>query len=509
MHATPDHLVLVTGATGYIGGRLIPRLLEAGVRVRAMGRTRACLAARSWSHRVELVEGDVFRPDTLRQALEGVGTAYYLVHSLAGGPDFYERDREAARHFAVAARAAGVQHIIYLGGLGDPEADLSRHLRSRHETGAVLRSTGIPVTEFRAAVIVGSGSLSFEMIRHLVERLPIMIAPRWVYTRIQPIAIRDVLAYLIAALNTPAARGEIVEIGGADILTYAEMLLQYAAERGLRRLILPVPVLTPALSSYWVHWMTPVAAQVARPLIEGLRNEVVVRDPRALRLFPHIHPMTYREAIRRALARLKAGDIESTWSDALASSATASPVTLSMHEGMIVERRRRYVKASPAQVFREVTTLGGERGWGYWDWAWQVRGWLDRLVGGVGLRRGRRDPVELRLGDALDFWRVEDLITDRRLRLRAEMRVPGEAWLQFDVEPDPAGGSWLMQTAFFAPKGLAGLMYWYALYPIHAFVFAGMLANLAARAEMLADNDRATATTPAVFEPTSPHPPTL
>jgi uncharacterized protein YbjT (DUF2867 family) len=502
MPNSANHLVLVTGATGYIGGRLIPRLLEAGVRVRAMGRTRERLAARSWSHQVELVEADVFRPDTLAQALQGVGTAYYLVHSLAGGPDFYERDRIAARHFAVAARAAGVEHIIYLGGLGDPEADLSQHLRSRQETGAVLRSTGIPVTEFRAAIIVGSGSLSFEMIRHLVERLPVMIAPRWVYTRIQPIAIRDVLAYLVAALDTPAARGRIVEIGGADILTYADMMLQYAAERGLRRFILPVPVLTPALSSYWVHWMTPISAQVARPLIEGLRNEVVVRDPQAARLFPHIRPLTYREAIRRALARLKAGAIESTWSDALASSVTAPPVTLTMHEGMIVERRRHYVQAPPAQVFREVTTLGGERGWGYWDWAWQVRGWLDRLVGGVGLRRGRRDPLELRLGDALDFWRVEDLIPDRRLRLRAEMRVPGEAWLQFDVEPDPGGGSWLVQTAFFAPKGLAGLLYWYALYPIHAFVFAGMLAGLATRAERAANS-----TKPAVLKPVSTHPP--
>ncbi|GIV77042.1 MAG: NAD-dependent epimerase [Litorilinea sp.] len=472
--------VLVTGATGYIGSRLIPRLLEAGYTVRAMGREMGRLQGRPWSRQVELVEGDVLKPETLPTALAGVHTAYYLIHSLAGGDDFHQRDLEAARHFGETARRAGVQRLIYLGGLGDPTADLSRHLRSRQETGEALRASGLPVTEFRAAIIVGSGSISFEMIRNLTERLPVMIAPRWVYTRIQPIAVRDVLAYLVAALTTPASTGQMVEIGGADVLTYAEMMRQYAEERGLRRLIIPVPVLTPRLSAYWVHWMTPISAAVARPLIEGLRNEVVVRDDRARRLFPQIQPMTYREAIRRALARLQAGDIESRWSDALASSrATPPPVLLTMQEGMIVERRQLDVDLPPALLFRRITGLGGERGWAYWNWAWRLRGALDRLVGGVGLRRGRRDPQAVRVGDTVDFWRVEVLEPDRRLRLRAEMRLPGQAWLQFDLEPLGPGRTRLVQTAFFAPKGLPGLLYWYGLYPAHAFIFSGLIQSLA------------------------------
>lgn len=471
--------ILVTGATGYIGSRLIFRLLEAGYTVRAMGRDRTRLEGRPWRKRVDLVVADVMKPATLGAALAEIDVAYYLIHSLAGGPNFYQQDIEAAYNFGQMARQFGVRRIIYLGGLGDPEADLSQHLRSRQETGEALRASGIPVTEFRAAIIVGSGSISFEMIRYLTERLPIMIAPRWVYTRVQPIAVRDVLSYLVAALTNSASAGQIIEIGGADVLTYADMMLQYAQERGLRRIIIPVPVLSPRLSSYWVHWMTPISASIARPLIDGLRNEVVVREDMARRLFPDIQPMPYREAVRRALARLQAGDLESHWTDALSSSSyKTSGRSFTISEGMILERRERVAPLAPALLFRRITRLGGQQGWGYGNWMWRLRGALDRLIGGVGMRRGRRDPEHLRVGDALDFWRVEEIQPNQRLRLRAEMRLPGQAWLQFDLEPVAENSVRLIQTAYFAPKGLLGLIYWYILYPFHALIFSGMIRYL-------------------------------
>ena len=317
--ATP-RTVLVTGATGYIGGRLVPRLLEAGFRVRCLARDPARLQGRPWLGQAEVAAGDCLRADTLPSALQGVEVAFYLVHSMAGGRDFEQRDVLAARNFAAAAKAAGVQRIIYLGGLGDPDAALSEHLRSRQETGAVLRETGVPVTEFRAPVIVGSGSLSFEIIRYLTERLPVMICPRWLYTRVQPIAIRNVLDYLVAALDTPASAGRIIEIGGVDVLTYGDLLRGYAKARGLKRWLVPVPVLTPRLSSYWVHLVTPVPAAIARPLIQGLRNDVVLRDDTARRLFPQIQPLDYATAVRLALTNLETGHVETAWSDALASS---------------------------------------------------------------------------------------------------------------------------------------------------------------------------------------------
>lgn len=476
-------LILVTGATGYIGGRLVPRLLEAGWRVRCLARDPARLEGRAWRARVEVVAGDVLAPETLAPALAGVQTAYYLVHSMGGGTGFHERDLDAARHFAEAASAAGVQRLIYLGGLADSSRELSTHLRSRQQTGDMLRSGGVPVTEFRAGVIVGSGSVSFEMIRYLTERLPAMICPRWVYTRTQPIGIRDVLAYLASALTVEESRGQVVEIGGADVVDYGEMMRGYAEVRGLRRLIIPVPVLTPRLSSYWVNIVTPITASIARPLIEGLRNESIVRDPSARALFPEIAPAGYRVSVTRALDRLQASEIETAWSDALSTSAGAStPVSLTTREGMILEHRQRDVAAEAAAVFRVFTGLGGKRGWLFMDFAWTIRGLFDRLIGGVGLRRGRRDPDALRPGDALDFWRVEAVEPDRMLRLRAEMKVPGEAWLQFQLAPLPSGGVRLTQTAFFAPKGLAGWMYWYALYPVHALIFSGLVARIARRA---------------------------
>jgi uncharacterized protein YbjT (DUF2867 family) len=478
--------ILVTGATGYVGGRLVPRLLAAGHAVRCLARDPGRLAGRPWRDRVEVVSGDALEPATLAPALAGIDAAFYLIHSLGAGEEFARRDREAAAAFGAAARAAGVTRIVYLGGLGDPATALSGHLRSRQETGAALGEAGVPVTELRAGVIVGSGSLSFEMIRYLAERVPVMICPRWVFTRTQPIAIRNVLDYLVAALDRPESSGRTIEIGGADVVTYGEMMTGYATARGLRRWLLPVPVLTPRLSSLWVHLVTPIPAAIARPLVLGLKNEVVVRDTLARRLFPEIEPLGFREAVRLALERLDAGAVETTWSDALSSSQGDRPIVrLENREGMILERREIRVASSPQRVFAAVSRLGGRTGWLYMDWTWRVRGALDRLVGGVGMRRGRRDPVELRPGDALDFWRVEAVEPPALLRLRAEMKVPGRAWLQFEVR-ETEGQSVLAQTAFFAPKGLAGLLYWYALYPVHALIFSGLVRSLAARASRAA-----------------------
>ena len=482
---TPIRNVLVTGATGYVGGRLIPRLLDAGYNVRALARDPARLQGRPWSDRIEVVEGDVLDPDTLPAAMDGIDAAYYMIHSMGSSGAFEERDVHAARNFGEAAAAAGVQRILYLGGLGDPEADLSNHLRSRQVTVDTLREAGVPVTEFRAAIIVGSGSTSFEMIRYLTERVPVMICPQWVYTRVQPIAIRNVLAYLIAALETPASAGEIIEIGGDGVLAYADMMTIYAEERGLRRALVPVPVLTPRLSSYWVHWVTPIPATIARPLIDGLRNEVIVRDDKARRLFPAIHPLSYREAVQLALRKLDAQEVETAWTDALLSSqGDRRPVVLAEREGMIIERRQRHVDASPHDVYQTMSRLGGATGWLAFNWAWLLRGVLDRMVGGVGFRRGRRDPEHLRVGDALDFWRVERADPDECITLRAEMKVPGRAWLQFEVEPE-GNGSTFRQTAFFAPKGLFGLLYWYLLYPFHGPIFSQLADGLKARAEQM------------------------
>jgi uncharacterized protein YbjT (DUF2867 family) len=490
MNETISGSVLVTGATGYVGGRLVPRLLESGYRVRCLVRDPARLQGRPWLEQVEVVEGDVLKPATLATAMQGIDAAYYLIHSMSGSADFHQRDLTAARNFADAARLAGVQQIIYLGGLGDPDADLSQHLSSRQKTGEALREADVPVTEFRAAIIVGSGSVSFEMIRYLTERIPVMICPSWVYTRVQPVSIRNVLEYLVAALETPESKGEIIEIGGSDVLTYGDMMMGYAEVRGLQRVLLPVPVLTPRLSSHWVHWMTPIPADIARPLIDGLRNEVIVRDDKAQRLFPDIQPMDYQTSVRLALTNLEASLVETAWSDALATSkGDESPVVLTTQDGMIIEQRQRLVETTSAVLYRAFTGLGGERGWLYANWAWRLRGVMDRLIGGVGLRRGRRHPNDVRPGDALDFWRVEVVEPDRMLRLRAEMKVPGDAWLQFEAKPQSERETLLVQTALFAPKGLSGFLYWYVLYPIHGLIFSGMIRNLARWAEQELDGD--------------------
>lgn len=477
--AHPLH-VLVTGATGYIGGRLVPRLLARGHHVRCVARHPEHLAGRDWPG-VEIVRGDLADASALPAVLGSIDVAYYLVHSMADGEGFRERDRLMAEAFCRAAMTAGVGRIIYLGGLGRAEDEHSRHLISRHEVGRILAMAGVPVIEFRAAVIVGSGSASFEMIRSLVERLPVMVTPRWIDTRCQPISVRDVLDYLIRSLDQPDACG-VYEIGGRDVLTYREMLLHYARVRGLRRVIVALPVPRPELSSRFVDLVTPIPYPIAHPLIQSLQTEVVVRDDRALREFD-VQPMAYDEAVRRAMARLAADDVATTWASSLASLSQGQPEgrQLSAHEGMLLERHRSRVDASPERVFEVICGLGGDVGWPAGNALWQLRGLLDRAYGGVGMRRGRRHPRELRAGDPLDFWRVEAIEFPHLLRLRAEMKLPGRAWLQFEVLPDLRGAR-VEQTALYEPRGTLGYLYWYAVLPFHRFVFPGLLRAVCERA---------------------------
>jgi len=474
--------ILVTGASGYIGGRLVPRLLDGGHHVICLARDPNRLAGGRWKD-VEVRRGDALNPEGLSQVLRGVDIAYYLIHSMAeGARGFEDRDRVAAQNFGAAARTAGVQQIVYLGGLGAGDKELSAHLASRQEVGNILRASGVPVTEFRAAVIVGAGSMSFEMIRYLTERLPVMITPRWVTTRCQPIAIDDVLEYLTRCLSEPRAKGRTFEIGGPDVLTYGDMMRGYAAARGLRRTLISVPVLTPRLSSYWVDLVTPIPASYSHPLIEGMRSEVVVHEPSAREVF-NCEPMPYEEALRRALDRTQSGQVETFWAAAGRPDSLKPGVMSIVTEGMIVEQRQVEVAASSPEVFATFSGIGGQRGWFYADWAWQVRGLIDGLIGGVGVRRGRRHPDELRPGEALDFWRVEIVEPGRLIRLRAEMKLPGLAWLQFEARPLARGGTQLIQTAFFEPHGLAGLLYWYLLHPLHQLIFSGMAQAVGRLAE--------------------------
>ena len=474
--------VLVTGATGYIGGRLLPRLLEAGHRVRCLVRDPSRFDAGAWPG-VEVAVGDALRPETLGEALAGVDAVHYLIHSMGGaGGRFEHRDREAALALGSAVAAAGVGRIVYLGGLG--RGRLSPHLRSRQETGDALRASGVPVTEFRAGVIVGSGSSGFEMLRALTERLPVMVAPRWVLTRCQPIGVRDVLRYLVECLEVPESAGRVIEIGGADVVTYLEMLRTFARLRGLRRRILVVPVLTPRLSRYWVTLVTPIPAAVARPLIEGLRTEVVVGDDAAERLFA-FRPGGLEASMRLALDRMRSGGVESTWGGAGAAVSPDPPPAerLVRQAGMLGSAHRAVVEAPPARTFAVVASLGGARGWLFWDALWRLRGLVDRAVGGVGMRRGRRDPARLRVGDPVDFWRVEAVADGRRLLLRAEMRLPGRAWLELAVCPHERG-SRVDLTALFEPRGLGGYAYWYALAPFHRPMFRGLLRAVAREASL-------------------------
>ena len=476
---TRAQVVLVTGATGYIGGRLVPVLEGAGVHLRCLARRPAALAARV-SPTTEVVAGDVLDPASLDRALAGVDVAYYLVHSMGAHGDYLETDRVAARNFGDAARRAGVGRIVYLGGLATESDGLSKHLKSRQETGAVLRASGVPVVEFRASVVIGSGSLSFELIRALVERLPVMICPRWVSTLAQPIGIDDVLAYLASALDLPAGESRTYEIGGADRASYGEVMREYARQRGLRRVMVSVPLLTPRLSSLWLGLVTPVYARVGRELIEGLRNASIVTDPSALEAFP-VRPAGLGDAIGAAIRCENRAFALTRWSDARSSGGAARSEADRRLGDRLVDRRRIQVAVDADRAFAPIARIGGERGWYCATWLWRIRGAVDLLLGGVGMRRGRRDPDTPAVGDTLDFWRVEAYEPGRRLRLAAEMKLPGRAWLEFEVEP-VAGGAVVHQTAVFEPAGLSGLLYWYGLYPVHLVIFGGMLRAIAARA---------------------------
>jgi len=474
--------VLVTGATGYIGGRLVPRLLEAGHTVRVLVRDPERLGARPWLGQVEVFKGDVASADSVAQAVDGVDAAYYLVHSMCSGPDFESRDRAAAQSFSQGAQ--GIRQVIYLGGiLPDDEAVAnSEHLKSRAEVGAILRDR-LPTTEIRAGPIIGSGSASFEMVRYLTERLPVMVAPRWIENQVQPIAVRDVLSYLTAVLGREDALG-VLDVG-TDPLTFKEMMLGYAQIRGLPRVIIPLPVLAPSLAALWVGLVTPIPNCLAVPLVRGMVNPVVADRSRARRLFPAIRPVSYPKAVALAVESVERRNVQTRWSDALGSGET---FRLEDREGLAREVRTRLVDAPQESVFRSFSSLGGDTGWLVWQWAWRLRGFADQLVGGPGLRRGRRHPTELLPGEAVDFWRVEEVDPPRLLRLRAEMKLPGKAWLQFETRSE-GGRTRLIQAALFAPTGFWGWLYWYGSYPFHALIFDALVDALAVRAEVDGSGD--------------------
>jgi uncharacterized protein YbjT (DUF2867 family) len=479
--------ILVTGATGYVGSRLVPKLVQAGHQVRCVVRDLSKRKVHALAG-ATLVQADALNAESLHPALEGIEVAYYLIHSMGrGNAEFAERDRRAARNFATSAKQAGVRRIIYLGGLASDKTTMSAHLKSRQETGSTLREFGPSVTEFRAGIIVGNGSVSFEMIRYLTERLPVMICPRWVVTRTQPIAISDVLEYLVTALEMPTVDeqfingrttdGQIVEIGGATVETYRSMMLIYARARGLRRWLLRVPVLTPKLSSYWLRLVTPIPAAITRPLIEGLRTEVVCTSSRAADLFPYIRPMSYAAAVEVAVSRPVPDN--SFQHNIPAGTAHASI----RREGLICDIRQEVVNAPAAQVFSVIECLGGQGGWLYANFLWQLRGLLDRLLGGVGMKRGKSCKGSLSVGDCVDFWRIEEVLPAQSLLLRAEMKLPGRAWLQFALFPVGSGNTLLRCTAWFEPRGIIGELYWWVLYPIHVLIFRGLVKAIQNHAE--------------------------
>lgn len=499
-----SEVFLVTGATGYIGGRLVPALLESDTKtgkartVRVVVRDPGKVRDQPWAPKVEVYRGDFSDPGSIGAAFDGVDVAYYLVHSLVASQRFDEVDRRAATAFAAAAKAAGVRRIVYLGGLvppgppgagGDGESSsLSLHLRSRAEVGQILRASGVSTVELRAAIILGSGSASFEMLRYLTERLPVMVTPKWVSNRVQPIAVRDVLRYLVLAADFPEGTNRSFDIGGPDVLTYKEMMLRYAAVAGLRRrVILAVPVLSPRLSSLWVGLVTPVPSAIARPLVESLRNEVVCSEDDIAELVspPEGGLIRFEEAVQLSLARVRHADVATSWSSASPPGAPSDPLPTDpawSGGSLYVDRRETRVAASADAVWDVIEGIGGANGWYSVPLAWELRGWVDRLFGGVGLRRGRRDPKRLRVGDALDFWRVEELDRGRLLRLRAEMKLPGLAWLELSVEPLGDDTCTYRQRALFLPKGLLGQAYWWSIAPFHGVVFAGMARNIAAAA---------------------------
>ncbi len=467
--------ILLTGATGYIGGRLAPRLLDAGHRVTVLARDPTRLEGRPWFEQVSILQGDLLdAAGAWTRQLDRFEAAYYLVHSMGSGHDFEQRDSTAAHNFVQAAK--GIPHTIYLGGLMPQGAQASRHLQSRAQTGAILRE-GLPMTEFRAGPIIGSGSASFEMVRYLTERLPVMVAPKWVKNPVQPIAVRDILAYLIGALQTPPLG--IVEVGAPEAMTFKEMMHGYARVRGLKRFIYPLPVLTPGLAARWVGLVTPIPNNLAVPLIKGIVHPLHADTGRAREHFPQIRPIAYEEAVKLALDKISHGAVETRWSGALGEGPTYRLVDW---EGTIREERTLHVRTAPEEAFRAFCSLGGERGWLVMNWAWRLRGWMDRLAGGPGLRRGRRHPTQLMPGETVDFWRVEEVREGRLLRLRAEMKVPGQAWLQWEAWPEE-NGTRLVQCAIFRPQGFPGVLYWYSLYAVHKYIFSAMIRAIGRLAE--------------------------
>ncbi len=475
----PRKRILLTGATGYVGGRLLMAMHQRGYRLRALARRPEFLHIDpTWD--VEKAKGDVLERPTLIPALKDIDAAFYLVHSMGADGSFVDLDREGARNFGVAARECGVRRIVYLGGLGS-DSILSPHLRSRQEVGDILRESGVQVLELRASIVLGSGSLSFEMIRALVERLPVMITPRWVGVKAQPIAISDLLDYLMEALEIPGDDHRTIEIGGTDRMSYGDLMQEYARLRGLRRFMIAVPVLTPRLSSLWLGLVTPLYARTGRKLVESLRHSTTVRDPSGALLFS-VRPRGVRQAIAEALNNEDHEFATTRWSDPISSAGVGGGVGTVRVGNRLVDTRSAEVAVPPAIAFSPIQRIGGSTGWYYGNWLWKLRGFLDLLAGGVGMRRGRRHPDELREGDAIDWWRVESFAPGRCLRLVAEMKLPGRAWLEFTVEPN-GDGSVITQTAVFDPVGLPGIAYWYGIYPLHARVFKGMLAGIVREAQ--------------------------
>jgi len=480
---------LVTGATGYIGGRLVPLLLDAGFEVTVLVRSPQKLTDVPWRDRVAVRVGDLGDADAVDAACAGIDVVYYLVHSMGSSGDFEQAEARAARTVASAAAAAGVSRIVYLGGLHPDTETLSRHLRSRAEVGRILLASGVPTAALQAGVVIGSGSTSFEMIRHLTDVLPYMPAPKWVRNKIQPIAVRDVLYYLVAAADLPASVNRTFDIGGPDVLRYGQMMNGYALEAGLhQRPIAALPVLTPWLASQWVNLVTPIPRNLAVPIIASLQNDCVMgeHDIDEYIPVPEGGLTGYRTAVRLALGRMRDGDVETSWRNASIEGASSNPLPSDPDwAGHLVytDLRAKHTPAAPAELWHIIEGIGGDNGWYSFPLAWAVRGWADKLVGGVGLRRGRRDAERLHTGDVLDFWRVESLERGRFLRLRAEMRVPGRAWLEMTAEPSPDGGSVYRQRAVFFPRGLGGRLYWFSILPFHGIIFSGMANRITAAAE--------------------------
>jgi len=468
--------ILILGATGYIGRKLLPRLLNKGHSVRVLVRNPDKLP-QEISNKVDITTGDVLKPDSLEGTFDGIDIAYYLVHSMGAGESKFESlDEKAAKNVSQAASKAGTGRMIYLGGLGDSDDDLSPHLESRQKVGHILREGSVPVTEFRAAVIVGQGSFSFEMVHHLVNRLPVMICPRWVITKTQPIAVEDVLEYLVKAIDNERSAGEIIDIGGPEILTYRDMMLTIARILNLKRYLIQVPVLTPRLSSYWVKLVTPVSVQMARAIIEGVRSETICRDNKANELFP-MKLMSFHDAVTKSL--------EYTFEAPLLDEK--DPDIDYSH--FRLDERAVKSTTNADNLFQSIISIGGENGWYYADWLWKLRGLIDKVLGGVGLRRTLREHNMFQEGDPLDFWRIERFVPNRRLLLRAEMNVWGKAWLDFRVEDDTGNRIYLRQTAWYYPDGLFGYFYWYTIYPVHFLIFRGLSRAICRRAEKIKRND--------------------